>query len=310
MTSPLHMVAFDTGPLSWVIGEIRDALERSGSALLDAATGSSDAQPTLLLHAKTHLHQAHGALQMVDVEGVGLLTGAAERALDAFKDGKLACTPDTAQAVRDAYGAIGEYLEELVAGTQPQPLRLFPYYRALQELLRVERIHPSELLSVDGLVTLDLPPPSGGAPDYARCRASFEKALLPYLKSSDDAPRARHAQALSEALAPLADASIDARARTFWSALHSVAALVGSQQLAGDLYIKQLFSQVNSQLPEPRGKCSWPTRCCATPCSSSPPRLNSTRTPTRPSCAAPSVSMVPCRPTTTSAATARSTRTR
>ena len=58
MTNPSsqRMPAFDTGPLSWVIGEIRDALGRSGAALRDAAGRSLEAQPTLLLHAKTHLH--------------------------------------------------------------------------------------------------------------------------------------------------------------------------------------------------------------------------------------------------------------
>ncbi|WP_217619512.1 hypothetical protein, partial [Achromobacter sp. GbtcB20] len=83
----------------------------------------------------------HGALEMVDVDGVGLLTTAAERALDDSKERTIACTPDSVQAVREAYGAIGEYLEELVAGTPPQPARLFPYYRALQELLGAERVH-------------------------------------------------------------------------------------------------------------------------------------------------------------------------
>ena len=163
MTSSPSASSFDTGPLSWVIGEIRDALERSGSALLDAAARSAEAQPTLLLHAKTHLHQAHGALQMVDVEGVGLLTAAAERALDAFKDRAIGCTPEHAKVVREAYGAIGEYLDELVAGAAPQPARLFPYYRALQELLGVERIHPSDLITVDTAVTLELPAPSSDA---------------------------------------------------------------------------------------------------------------------------------------------------
>ena len=94
---------FDTGPLSWVIGEIRDALERSAKALQDAAGRSVEAQPTLLLHAKTHLHQAHGALQMVDVEGVDRLTGAAEKALDRFRDGSLAVTFDHAAVVGEAY---------------------------------------------------------------------------------------------------------------------------------------------------------------------------------------------------------------
>ena len=69
-TTQTRAGGFDTGPLSWVIGEIRDALARSGNAVRDAAGRSQEAQPTLLLHAKTHLHQAHGALQMVDVEGV------------------------------------------------------------------------------------------------------------------------------------------------------------------------------------------------------------------------------------------------
>ena len=132
MTSSPHASAFDTGPLSWVIGEIRGALERAGTAVNDAATRASEAQPTLLLHAKTHLHQAHGALQMVDVDGVGLLTAAAERTLERFKERSLDCTLENAKTVRDAFGAIGEYLEELVAGSAPQPVRLFPYYRALQ----------------------------------------------------------------------------------------------------------------------------------------------------------------------------------
>ena len=260
MTSSPSASHFDTGPLSWVIGEIRDALERSGSALLDAAARSPEAQPTLLLHAKTHLHQAHGALQMVDVEGVGLLTAAAERALDAFKDRAVDCTPEHAKVVREAYGAIGEYLDELVAGAAPQPARLFPYYRALQELLGVERIHPSDLIAVDTGVTLDLPPPSSdAAPDYAGCRARFEKALLPYLKSTEPEAQRLHAQALADAIAPLADAGGDPRARTFWRALRSFAALVAQGRLAGDLYVKQLFGQINLQLRRlSQGQASLP----------------------------------------------------
>ena len=259
MTSSSPASTFDTGPLSWVIGEIRDALERSGSALNDAAARSPEAQATLLLHAKTHLHQAHGALQMVDVEGVGLLTAAAERALDAFKERGIACTPESAKPVREAYGAIGEYLDELVAGSAPQPARLFPYYRALQELLGVERIHPSDLLAVDTSVTLDFPAaPDEAAPDYAACRSRFEKALLPYLKSIAPEVQRTQAQALADAIAPLA-AQGDARARTFWSALHAFAALVAQGRLAGDIDVKQLFGQVNLQLRRlSQGQASLP----------------------------------------------------
>ncbi len=247
MTNPSsqRMPAFDTGPLSWVIGEIRDALGRSGTALRDAAGRSLEAQPTLLLHAKTHLHQADGALQLVDVEGAAVLGGAAEQLIDAFKDGRATCTPESVKTVQDAYQALVEYLDELLAGSAQQPARLFPYYRDLQEQLGVERIHPSDLLPA-GLgkgVELDTPA-SGDKPDVAACRARFEKALLPYLKSGD----AQHAAGMRDALAPVAASQEEPRARLFWQALHAFAGVVADGQIDSDLYVKQLLGQVNLQL--------------------------------------------------------------
>jgi chemosensory pili system protein ChpA (sensor histidine kinase/response regulator) len=238
---------FDTGPLSWVIGEIRDALERSAKALQDAAGRSVEAQPTLLLHAKTHLHQAHGALQMVDVEGVDRLTGAAEKALDRFRDGSLPVSFDHASVVGEAYQALTDYLEELLAGAgslAQQPVRLFPYYRALQELLGAERVHPGEMLALDQDAALALPADEGGAPDLAACRARFEKALLPFLKSgSVDA-----AAEMREALAPIARAQREARPYAFWLAMQTVADLAAQGRLGSDIYLKQLLGQINLQL--------------------------------------------------------------
>jgi chemosensory pili system protein ChpA (sensor histidine kinase/response regulator) len=238
---------FDTGPLSWVVGEIRDALERSAKALQDAAGRSQEAQPTLLLHAKTHLHQAHGALRMVDVEGVDRITGAAEQVLDRFKDGSLAASEEHAAAVGDAYQALVEYLEELLAGAghvRQQPVRLFPYYRTLQELLGVERVHPGEMLVLHEAAALPLPAGEAAAPDLAASRARFEKALLPFLKSGSlDA-----AAELREALAPIAGAQRDAGRHAFWLAMRTVADLAAQGQLASDIYLKQLLGQINLQL--------------------------------------------------------------
>jgi chemosensory pili system protein ChpA (sensor histidine kinase/response regulator) len=260
MTTNLQAPAFDTGPLSWVIGEIRDALASAGAALRDACARSAPAQPTLLLHAKTHLHQAHGALQMVDVAGVGLLTRAAEQALDRFKDGALACDAAGARVVTEAFQAVSEYLDELLAGHAPQPLRLFPYHRALQELLGAPRIHPSDLLDIDlAAASLFEHAAAAGAPDYAACRARFEKALLPYLKSADADAQRKHAQALHEAIAPIAPAQHDPQARTFWRALHTFAGLAAQGQLPADLYVKQLFGQVNLEVRRlSQGQASLP----------------------------------------------------
>src|SRR5690606_13773953 len=74
---------FDTGPLSWVIGEIREALTRSRVALGEALVQpDAETRSTTLRHAKTYLHQAHGALQIVDVDGVVIITESVE---DLFK---------------------------------------------------------------------------------------------------------------------------------------------------------------------------------------------------------------------------------
>jgi chemosensory pili system protein ChpA (sensor histidine kinase/response regulator) len=237
---------FDTGPLSWVIGEIREALERSANALHDAAGRSAEAQPTLLLHAKSHLHQAHGALQMVDVPGTQHLTEAAERAIDRFKEGQLALDAERAAVVGDAYQALVEYLEELLDGAAPQPVRLFPYYRALQEMLGVERIGPGALLALDPMPRL--PGAVARIPlDYAAARARYEKALLPFLKSAEPAQR-EHAAAMRDALALVVDAHAEPRAHAFWLALKTVADLVALGKITPDLYIKQLFGHVNMQL--------------------------------------------------------------
>jgi chemosensory pili system protein ChpA (sensor histidine kinase/response regulator) len=240
---------FDTGPLSWVIGEIRDALERSAKALQEASGRSIEAQPTLLLHAKSHLHQAHGALQMVDVQGVERLTEAAEKAIDRFKDGSLAVTQEHAAVVGEAYLALVDYLEELLEdASTPRPARLFPYYRALQELLGAERVHPGDMLVFDANPAR-LPAGPGGEPaDVGACRARFEKALLLFMRSPDADGQRSQAAAMRDALDPIVQAQLEARPHAFWLALRTVADLAAQGQLASDIYLKQLFGQVNLQL--------------------------------------------------------------
>ncbi|MDC8758754.1 Hpt domain-containing protein [Janthinobacterium fluminis] len=244
-----QLTGFDSGPLSWVMAEIREALGRSRTALFEAGGRQLEERATALRHAKSHLHQAHGALLMVDVDGVCMLTLAAEQVLEGFKQGTLEYNVDNAEAVAELYLALGEYLDELLAGAPPQPARLFPYYRALQTLLGVERIHPSELF---------FPPPPAqvsiraaaqpAPPDYPAYRQRFEKALLPFLKSAAGAEQDGYAGALREAVKLVAEAQLEAPARTFWCVMQSFAELVAAGELACDLYVKQLFGLINLQM--------------------------------------------------------------
>src|SRR5216110_3052140 len=68
---------FDLGPLSWVQGEIDHALSRGVEAL--AAFKASPRDATALKHARAHIHQAAGAIQMVGLDAVTAYTDELER---------------------------------------------------------------------------------------------------------------------------------------------------------------------------------------------------------------------------------------
>ncbi len=75
---------FDLGPLTWVQGEIDQALGRGLEAL--AAFKAAPADPTTLKHARTHIHQAAGAIQMVGLDAVTAYTDELERQLLRLED--------------------------------------------------------------------------------------------------------------------------------------------------------------------------------------------------------------------------------
>ena len=70
---------FDLGPLSWVHGEIDQALGRGLDSL--AAFKAAPDDVTALKQSRTHMHQAAGALQMVGLDAVAAYTDEVERQL-------------------------------------------------------------------------------------------------------------------------------------------------------------------------------------------------------------------------------------
>jgi chemosensory pili system protein ChpA (sensor histidine kinase/response regulator) len=252
MTTPFSALpdagqgSFDTGPLSWVIGEIREALARSKTALFDAVGKDQEAQQTLLHHAKTYLHQAHGALQIVDVDGVSIISETVEDLLDRLKAGQLAFTLENAAAIERAYQAVVEYLEELLSGVQPQPVRLFPYYQALLQVRGADRIHPADLFFPNLAIRPQLPPfaVANDKVDYTNLRQRFERALLPFLKSAER----EKAAPLVEVIASVERAQSNAQSLAFWWVMHGFAEAVAQGQVPGELYVKQLFGRINLQI--------------------------------------------------------------
>src|SRR5882724_2854887 len=138
---------FDVGPLTWVKGEIEQALAKAAEALDAYAANPLDS--TQLKFCKTHLHQAHGALEIVGLEGVTKLTEECEKLLESVENGSLSMSTPVRDAVKGAFSRLTEYLNELVDGAPHQPVRLFPAYKAVMELRGAERIAETDLFFPD-----------------------------------------------------------------------------------------------------------------------------------------------------------------
>lgn len=255
---------FDTGPLSWVMGEIREALNRSKATLHEAVTQDADAQLISVRHARSYLHQAHGAFQIVDVDGVSLITETVEDLLDRVGLAQLVLTTDLANVIGSAYQALIEYLDELLSGMPHQPVRLFPYYRALLEARGADRIHPADLFFPNLAVRPKLPaakPESGIQPKkYVALRQRFERTLLPFLKNSDQVDPANIA-AMRDIIGEIESAQTNPQARAFWWVMHGFADEVAAGEIVNEVYVKQLFARINLQIRRlSQGSASIPER--------------------------------------------------
>ncbi|WP_209216729.1 Hpt domain-containing protein [Glaciimonas immobilis] len=283
----------DTGPLSWVMTEIRESLGRSLNELrqVPATHGTADgalelsAPPpdasslnaaadnpvatipshdpvTALQLAKTFLHQAHGALQMVDINGVTIITETVEALLEHVQAGQAAglttFTSEHVERIQSAYEALIEYLEDLLVGAVHQPVKLFPYYEALLEIRGAQRIHPADLFFPDlsirpqfvPVAVLVDPEPGQGAdtPPYPPLRKRFETALLPFLKSSDSDIELANAAIMQEVLGEIERLQQNQQARTFWWVMQGFADGVAHKQIPKELFVKQLFARINLEL--------------------------------------------------------------
>jgi chemosensory pili system protein ChpA (sensor histidine kinase/response regulator) len=252
-STPARNNSFDAGPLSWVMDEIREALARSKAVLTAIPAEDGVDRATTLRQARTHLHQAHGALQMVDLDGVSTLTQAVEELFDKLlaQDTENADTPATEQkeidAIVGAYQAVTEYLDELLAGSPHQPVRLYPYYQAVRDAAGIGRVHPSELFFPDLGIRPQLPLASQStAPfNYLFLRQRFEKALLPYLRSTDPNTDVAAAVVMAELVGEAERAQTVQEGRALWWVLRGFAEVASSGEIRNEVFVKQLFGRIN-----------------------------------------------------------------
>jgi chemosensory pili system protein ChpA (sensor histidine kinase/response regulator) len=236
----------DLTALTWCLGEIRESLARATEALT-RGLHAGEPEPARLRAARSALHQAHGALQLVDLDGVAVFTQEAEGLLDRCERGERPLDAEVVSVLTRAFAALVEFLEGVVAGSGDSPVSLFPQYRDLLALREAERAEPADLYPVD----LSVRPPKAtrtaplDAEGVARVRAAFERGLLGFLRDPEDPTALAQLYASIERLLRAHQASGE---RTFWWLAAAFFDALRVRALPIDLYAKRLVARVNLQI--------------------------------------------------------------
>ncbi|MCL4774673.1 MAG: Hpt domain-containing protein [Burkholderiaceae bacterium] len=248
---PLPAEAPDLATLSWCAAEIRESLAASEAKLreqLGRGDGAEDEDLSALRAARVTLHQAHGALALVDLPGVPLVSAEAETLLDQVERGQLRLSRELVERFARAFAAIVEYLDEALHGEPQQPLYLFPFYRDLLEARGAERVHPADLFVVPvaaQLVVADEQVRELDAATLSAARAQFERGLLQVLRRSADASGI---VALHQAIDTVAGSQVGARHPTFWKVALAWFEALRDGAIELDVYGKRLLARMNLQL--------------------------------------------------------------
>ena len=215
----------DTGPLSWVKGEIDLALERAGVSLAAHATSPTGGE---LKKARAGMHQAHGALAIVGLDGITEFADAIEQLLAALEDGKVPDVEAAIAAAQSGFAALRGYLDDLMAGHPNQPLKLFAPYRAMTVARGQLAPGPAALFFPDLTQRppkreKDVPPltPDALATRLKAARLGFERGLLKWIKND---PKGIAEMKISVAMIEMTRSTPAARAY-WWVALGVLDAL-------------------------------------------------------------------------------------
>ena len=190
-----HSADFDVGPLSWVQGEIDQALARGLDALAAFPAAPGDATP--LKHARTHVHQAAGAIQMVGLDAV---VAVHRRDRARARGGSRAPIPRTlpSRATPSIAPVAGSRCSsrEWCRARRFARCALLPEYEAMQRARGLKVVAASDLffpdLSVRAPLRLapDSSPAAAPTSHLVRQRRQFQQGLLAWLRGDVAGARA------------------------------------------------------------------------------------------------------------------------
>jgi len=238
---------FDVGPLSWVKGEIDHAIQRAQDALRAFAADGADAAQ--LKASQSHLHQAHGALSIVGLEGITRVSEELEGLLAGIEKEASLRKNEIFRLVERALNGIRAYLDQLMAGNPNQPLRLYALYRDVVTA-RGGHADPTDLYYPN----LTFRPPKrhklAGAPKAAESdkylreqRGRYQRGFLKWLKN--DASGAEEMRAAIDAIEAVQG---PASQRAFWWVSLAFFDALAHKALPQDLDAKHLCNRIEQQI--------------------------------------------------------------
>jgi len=238
---------FDLGPLTWVQGEIDQALARGLEAL--AAFKAAPRDTTSLKHARAHVHQAAGAIQMVGLDAVTAYTDEIERHLVRMEETSPPEVENTCDLVDRACRKLRIFLDELVGGATPVPLKLFPEYELMQQSRGIKAAAPTDLFYPDlsprapriatakSVTTQKLPS------FMVKQRRLYQRGLLAWLRGDDDSARL-----MRDAVQGIEDVQTHSSQRSFWWTVGALLESIVEKGLETSFGVKQLCGRVDLQI--------------------------------------------------------------
>jgi chemosensory pili system protein ChpA (sensor histidine kinase/response regulator) len=242
----------DLSALAWVHDEVRRSLEAAHKSLRRYLRESESSflsdvdavDPAVLRQARSQLHQAVGALELVGLPPATALLRASEAAVQRLIARPALADLAAVELIEKASFALVDFLARRLAGKPVSAVALFPQYRAVQALAGNDRAHPADLWFDDSVAATPGPDPSAAARvlDDALRTAAEAQTLALLRRPAGAAARLSELYAgLGNGRAGQADAELWRLAAAFFEGL-------AQGLLPGDVYVKRVASRLLAQL--------------------------------------------------------------
>jgi chemosensory pili system protein ChpA (sensor histidine kinase/response regulator) len=259
----VNHTAIDLSSLSWILPELDrsfTAVRHHLSSAYNAVAQSTDNTVTHLIAAKHSIHDAAGALQVIDAQGLVHYVMCLEQAIDYHIDSQ-SLTQTNYIALDEACYALIAYLNELQTQHTPlQPTCLFVYYEAVRLLTAnvstsaVPNIHPVDLyfpnlsgrlkrLEQEATTPFDLD--KHKVINYAKLRTVYEKLML--LIFTDKATQ-KEFDNLALLMLLIANHSTHSYEYSFWKSCETVFLILPRTPVANRTLIKRWIARLNMHL--------------------------------------------------------------